>query len=41
MADSDRQTDEWEDYNLREKGEERKREQKWTYSMKYFDRAVL
>jgi len=41
MADSDRQTDKRRDHNLREKEEERKNEQKWTYSIKDFDRVVL
>ena len=41
MADSDRQTDEQGDQNLREKGEEKEKGKKWNYSIKDSDRAVL
>jgi len=41
MVDSDRQTGKRGGQNLREKGDERKKEQKWTYSIRDSDRKVL
>jgi len=40
-AYSDRQVDEWRGQNLRENGDEWKNEQKWTYSIRDSDQAVL